>query len=167
MPYRLGVDLGTTFTVAAVAAGSEPTVLGLGNRALQIPSVLFLRPDGQFLVGDAAQRRGVSEPDRLARDFKRRIGDHVPIMVAGKPFSPQTLTAHLLRWVVDAATMRMRTFARRQSSECWSPRLQIQPASHMLNAWPSPERRDSVQAASAVATSRKTSTFTYMTLAGS
>jgi actin-like ATPase involved in cell morphogenesis len=108
MPYRLGVDLGTTFTAAAVADGSsEPTVIGLGNRALQIPSVLFLKPDGGFLVGEAAERRGLTEPDRLAREFKRRIGDHVPIMVAGAPFSPQALTAHLLRWVVDRASERM------------------------------------------------------------
>ena len=86
MPYRLGVDLGTTFTAAAVADGStEPTVIGLGNRALQIPSVLFLKPEGEFLVGEAAERRGLTEPDRLAREFKRRIGDHVPIMVAGRP----------------------------------------------------------------------------------
>src|SRR5918996_147278 len=107
MPYRLGVDLGTTFTAAAVADGSEPTVIGLGNRALQIPSVLFLKPDGEFLIGEAAERRGLSEPDRLAREFKRRIGDHVPIMVAGAPFSPQALTAQLLRWVVNAASERM------------------------------------------------------------
>ena len=108
MPYRLGVDLGTTFTAAAVSDGvSEPTVIGLGNRALQMPSVLFLKPDGEFLVGEAAERRGVTEPDRLAREFKRRIGDHVPIMVAGAPFSPQALTSHLLRWVVGTATERM------------------------------------------------------------
>ena len=54
-----------------------------------MPSVLFLKPDGEFLVGEAAERRGVTEPDRLAREFKRRIGDHVPIMVAGAPFSPR------------------------------------------------------------------------------
>ena len=108
MPYRLGVDLGTTFTAAAVADGStEPTVIGLGNRALQIPSVLFLKADGEFLVGEAAERRGLTEPDRLAREFKRRIGDHVPIMVAGAPFSPQALTGHLLSWVVERATERM------------------------------------------------------------
>src|SRR5918998_2059050 len=107
MPYRLGIDLGTTFTAAAVADGSEPRVLGLGNRALQIPSVLFLDPDGQFLVGEAAERRGLGEPDRLAREFKRRIGDHVPILVAGAPFSPQALTAQLLRWVINAATAQM------------------------------------------------------------
>ena len=90
MPYRLGVDLGTTFTAAAVSDGvAEPTVIGLGNRALQVPSVLFLKPDGEFLVGEVAERRGLTEPDRLAREFKRRIGDHVPIIVAGAPSPPR------------------------------------------------------------------------------
>jgi len=46
MTYRLGVDLGTTFTAAAVANGGPPTMLGLGNRALQVPSVLYLPKDG-------------------------------------------------------------------------------------------------------------------------
>jgi len=40
--YRLAVDLGTTFTAAAVADETGPSMLGLGNRALQIPSVLYL-----------------------------------------------------------------------------------------------------------------------------
>ena len=69
--------------------------------------MVFLKADGEFLVGEAAERRGLTEPDRLAREFKRRIGDHVPIMVAGAPFSPQALTAQLLRWVVDRASERM------------------------------------------------------------
>ena len=107
MSYRLGVDLGTTFTAAAVANGREPTMLGLGNRALQIPSVLFLGDDGSLLVGEAAERRGLAQPDRLVREFKRRIGDTVPILVAGHPFSPQALTARLLEYVVAAATDRM------------------------------------------------------------
>ena len=106
MGYQLGVDLGTTFTAAAIANGQPPTMLGLGNRAMQIPSVLFLQPDGEFLAGEAAERRGAVDPSRVAREFKRRIGDHVPLLVAGTPHSAQSLTAHLLRYVVDAATER-------------------------------------------------------------
>ena len=107
MPYRLGVDLGTTFTAAAVTDGAEPTVIGLGNRAVQIPSVFYLHPDGKLLVGEAAERRGLAEPARLVREFKRRIGDEVPMMVAGTPYSPQALSARLLGWVVTAATERI------------------------------------------------------------
>src|SRR4051794_8623982 len=107
MGYRLGVDMGTTFTAAAVANGIAPTLVGLGNRALQIPSVLFLADDGSFLVGEAAEHRALADPERVVREFKRRIGDTVPVLVGGAPYSPQTLTARLLRHVVSAATERM------------------------------------------------------------
>ncbi len=106
MGYRLGVDLGTTFTAAAVDAGSGPEMVGLGNRALQVPSVLFLAEDGTFLCGEAAERRAGVAPDRVVREFKRRLGDTVPILVAGQPFSPQALTARLLAWVVETVTER-------------------------------------------------------------
>ena len=62
MGYHLGVDLGTTFTAAAVMNGGGPTMLGLGNRALQIPSVLYFHPDGSVLVGEAAELRSASDP---------------------------------------------------------------------------------------------------------
>ncbi|HEY5845405.1 MAG TPA: Hsp70 family protein, partial [Microlunatus sp.] len=107
MPYRLGVDLGTTFTAAAVANGTAPAMVGLGNRALQVPSVLFLQKDGGFLVGEPAERRGLTEPDRVVREFKRRIGDPVPILIAGSPYSPQALAATMLRWVLQSTTERM------------------------------------------------------------
>jgi molecular chaperone DnaK len=107
MTYRLGVDLGTTFTAAAVSNGMPPTMVGLGNRALQIPSVVFLTADGEFVVGESAERRGLVEPDRVVREFKRRIGDSVPILVAGSPYSPQNLTAKVLRHVCETTTERM------------------------------------------------------------
>jgi actin-like ATPase involved in cell morphogenesis len=109
MGYRLGVDLGTTFTAAAVDDGTGPTVLGLGNRALTVPSVVYLSPDGTWLFAEAADRRADSDPSRSAREFKRRIGDNVPILVAGQPFSPQALSAKLLSWVVSVATERQGT----------------------------------------------------------
>src|SRR5882757_7033227 len=109
MGYLLGVDLGTTFTAAAtldLGSRNPPSMLGLGNRAEQIPSVLFLQENGEFLVGEAAERRGLIDSTRVVREFKRRMGDPVPLLVAGTPFSPQALTARLLAWVVAAATER-------------------------------------------------------------
>ena len=107
MTYRLGVDLGTTFTAAATANAMPPTMVGLGNRSLQIPSVLFLTEQQEMLVGESAERRGLTQPDRLVREFKRRIGDTVPILVAGTPFSPQALTARLLQHVVQTTVDRL------------------------------------------------------------
>jgi molecular chaperone DnaK len=104
MTYQLGIDLGTTFTAAAVFRDGQVQIASLGNRAATIPSVLFLREDGSVLVGDAADRRAVSDPDRVAREFKRRIGDSTPLLLGGTPYAAEALSAKLLRYVVDAVT---------------------------------------------------------------
>jgi molecular chaperone DnaK len=111
MAYQLGIDLGTTFTAAAVCrssdrGGAEPEVVTLGSRSATIPSVLFVAPDGSALVGEAAERRAVTDPDRVVREFKRRIGDPTPVMVAGRPVAPTDLSAWLVRWVVARVAER-------------------------------------------------------------
>jgi molecular chaperone DnaK len=98
--YPLGVDVGTTYTAAALWRDGRVQTVPLGNRANAVPSVLFLREDGAMLVGEPASRRGISDPDRVAREFKRRMGDEIPILVGGRGFSAQQLTAEVLRWVV-------------------------------------------------------------------
>jgi len=104
MGYYLGVDLGTTYTAAAVWREGRVEIANLGNRAPVIPSVVFLKEDESVLTGEAANRRGVTQPGRVAREFKRRIGDTTPIFLGGSPYSADALTAKLLRWVVDAVS---------------------------------------------------------------
>jgi outer membrane protein assembly factor BamB/actin-like ATPase involved in cell morphogenesis len=99
--YGLGVDLGTTHTAAAINEGGAVEAVRLGGRRAEIPSLVFLRADGEVLVGEAAQRRGEAEPTRLAREFKRRLGDPVPVLLGGTPMSAHALTARLLRHVTD------------------------------------------------------------------
>jgi molecular chaperone DnaK len=103
-PYYLGVDLGTTYTAAAVWRDGRVEITNLGNRAAVIPSVVLLRDDGSLLVGEAADRRATVEPGRVAREFKRRFGDPTPIVIGGTPYSADGLAARLLRWVVDKVT---------------------------------------------------------------
>ena len=81
-------------------------MLGLGIRAMQVPSVVFVRDDGEIVVGEAAEQQGAADPSRVVREFKRRVGDSVPLVVGGSPFSAQALTARLLAWVVGVATER-------------------------------------------------------------
>ena len=71
-----------------------------------MPSVVYVGADGSVLVGEAAERRVLSEPERVARQFKRRIGDPAPILLGGSPHSAELLTSKLLRWVVDAVASR-------------------------------------------------------------
>jgi actin-like ATPase involved in cell morphogenesis len=99
--YYLGIDIGTTYSAAAVWRDGQVTVANLGERAPVVPSVLFVAEDGTLLIGEAAERRGPSDPRRMAREFKRRVGDPTPIIVAGTPYSADALMSKLLRWIVD------------------------------------------------------------------
>jgi actin-like ATPase involved in cell morphogenesis len=99
MGYQLGVDLGTTFTAAALARDgrTEPVTLGTNNTV--VPSVVYLG-DGGLVVGHAAQRRAATDPSRVAREFKRRVGDPTPILLGGSPVAADLLMARLLAWAV-------------------------------------------------------------------
>jgi molecular chaperone DnaK len=99
--YHLGIDLGTTYTAAAIARDDRVQVVGLGNRASSIPSLIYLREDETILTAEAAERRAATEPGRIAREFKRRVGDPTPLLLGGSPYSAEALTSKLLRWVVD------------------------------------------------------------------
>lgn len=101
MSYQLGVDVGTTFSAAAVHRDGRAAIATLGGRAPSIPSVVLLREDGTYLTGDAAERRAASEPERVVREFKRRLGDSTPIIMGGVPHSAESLTAKLLGAMVD------------------------------------------------------------------
>jgi actin-like ATPase involved in cell morphogenesis len=104
--YTVGVDLGTTFAAAAVWRDGRAEISPLGMRTAEIPSVVLARPDGTFLTGEAATRRALLEPDRVAREFKRRLGDSTPLLLGGSPFSAVALTARLLSAVVTAVIDR-------------------------------------------------------------
>jgi molecular chaperone DnaK (HSP70) len=106
--YALGVDVGTSFTAAAIwRQGEDKTeAVALGSRTPSVPSVLFVGADGSVLVGEAAERRALTAPDRVVREFKRRIGDDTPLFVGGRPYAAQDLSAMMVRWVVDRVTER-------------------------------------------------------------
>lgn len=106
MTYALGIDIGTTFSAAAVWRDGRAETVPLGNRANAVPSVVLLRDDHTLLVGDAAARRAIAEPHRVAREFKRRIGDRVPLVLGDQAFSPQQLLAALVAWVIERVSER-------------------------------------------------------------
>jgi actin-like ATPase involved in cell morphogenesis len=105
--YSLGIDLGTTYSAAATARGDRLEIFQLGERAATIPSVIVLRADGEVLVGDAAERRALSEPIRTAREFKRRLGDPTPIILGGTPYGAEALIGHLLGSIVGRVAVQM------------------------------------------------------------
>ena len=112
MPYVLGIDIGTSFTAAATTRigegldGPSSQPLNLGRRSDAVPSVIFFGDDGRVLVGEAAERRGVDQPDRMVREFKRRVGDTVPVIAGDLSVAPEDIFATMTRWVVDRAEER-------------------------------------------------------------
>jgi actin-like ATPase involved in cell morphogenesis len=104
--YGLGIDIGTTFSAAAISTAETTDVFPLGARTATIPSVVVVREHGEVLVGEAAERRALSEPARSAREFKRRLGDPTPIFLAGVPYGAESLTAHVLRAIVEQVVER-------------------------------------------------------------
>ncbi|RFU22479.1 Hsp70 family protein [Geodermatophilus marinus] len=100
MSYCLGVDLGTTFVAAAIAHDTSVEMVVLGDRATVMPAAVHVRDDGVLVTGDAAARRAVSSPDRVATEFKRRLGDPTPVLLGGTSYPVTDLLGALLRDVL-------------------------------------------------------------------
>ncbi|HZS19920.1 MAG TPA: Hsp70 family protein, partial [Pseudonocardiaceae bacterium] len=102
--YSLGVDLGTTFVAAALSNGGQLEMVTLGGRAVVIPSAVYLAEDGRILCGEPAVRQAVSNPDRVAQGFKRRLGDPTPLRMGDESRPATELLSVLLREVLRVVT---------------------------------------------------------------
>jgi len=100
---RLAVDLGTTWTAAALADADGARALHLGDRGACIPSVIAVDDEKKLVVGHAAERIFAVSPDRGVREVKRRFGDTTPIVLAGTPYSPDALSGAMLSGVAGLA----------------------------------------------------------------
>jgi molecular chaperone DnaK len=70
----IGIDLGTTNSLAAVRAGKEPHVVRDQGADPLTPSMVTFHPDGRVLVGAAAKALRLEYPDRTVFSVKRLIG---------------------------------------------------------------------------------------------
>ena len=80
MSYALGIDLGTTFTAAAIADENGSRMVGLSHDRTAIPSVVA---PARKLVGEEALVVSATAPWTVAREFKRRFGSPTPIVLEG------------------------------------------------------------------------------------
>ena len=70
----IGIDLGTTNSCVSVMEGSEPVVISSAEGSRTTPSVVAYSSDKQVLVGQAAKRQAVTNPDKTLFAVKRLIG---------------------------------------------------------------------------------------------
>ena len=74
MSRVIGIDLGTTNSVVAVMEGGEPTVISNAEGNRTTPSVVALSKAGERLVGTAAKRQAVTNPENTVFSVKRLMG---------------------------------------------------------------------------------------------
>jgi molecular chaperone DnaK len=122
MSKILGIDLGTTNSCMSVMEGGEPVVLENSEGARTTPSVVAFSKTGERLVGQAAKRQAVTNPQNTVFSVKRLMGRkyseiqdelkrvpykvieaangdaHIEVEVSGekKRFSPPEISAMIL-----------------------------------------------------------------------
>jgi Fe-S protein assembly chaperone HscA len=70
----VGIDLGTTFSLAAYMELGQPVVVRDEQGVALVPSVISFHEDGSVLVGSEARRRCLSDPDHTVFSIKRLMG---------------------------------------------------------------------------------------------
>jgi molecular chaperone DnaK (HSP70) len=122
----VGIDLGTTNSLVAHMTEAGPQIIRdeIGNGL--VPSVVSFLPDGSALVGVAASERRVSDPAMTVHSVKRLMGKGladltrerellpyplveaerklVRVQIAEHAYSPQEISARILRVLKDRAT---------------------------------------------------------------
>src|SRR6476646_10035334 len=73
-PTVVGIDLGTTFSLAAYMDKGKPVVVRDAQGVALVPSVLSFHDDGSVLVGSEARKRCLSDPDHTVYSVKRLMG---------------------------------------------------------------------------------------------
>ena len=97
----LGIDLGTTNSVVSyLQADGTVKVIPNPEGTMTTPSVVAFRPNGEEIVGNAAKRQAVTNPDTVS-SIKRKMGsaEKVHINCVNKDFTPQEISAKVLAYM--------------------------------------------------------------------
>jgi len=106
MDTILGIDLGTTNSVVSILRDGKPVVLEEDGRQT-LPSVVGLDTNGTLLVGQSALNQYALAPDRTVRSIKRKIGASESVSLGGQSYSPQEISAMVLRTLKQRAEAQL------------------------------------------------------------
>ena len=93
----IGIDLGTTNSCVAVLENGNPVVIPNAEGGRTTPSVVAFTKDGERLVGDVARRQAAVNTERTFFSIKREMGGSFRAKIDGKLYSPQEISAMVLR----------------------------------------------------------------------
>ncbi len=103
--WALGIDFGTSYTAAAIAAGDRVDVLEIDGQP-RMPSLILLGEDGEIVVGQSAVQQAPLFPGRVERAPKRYLGVPRPLLVDGAVVRPVEAVARILGVVLAEARRR-------------------------------------------------------------
>ncbi len=93
----IGIDLGTTNSCVSVVEGGQPVVIVNSDGERTTPSVVGFAKNGERLVGAAAKRQAVTNPEKTISSIKRHMGENYKVTIDGKDYSPQAISAMILQ----------------------------------------------------------------------
>ncbi|MBI4787025.1 MAG: Hsp70 family protein [Chloroflexi bacterium] len=104
----IGIDLGTTFSAVGFVSEGKPRILPSGAERI-VPSVVGFSPQGALLVGTPARNQYVLYPEQTVRSIKRKMGTNETVALNGRAYSPQEISAIILREMKRIAEANLRS----------------------------------------------------------
>lgn len=95
MAKIIGIDLGTTNSCVCVMEGGQSKVIPNAEGGRTTPSVVAFK-NGEIIVGEPAKRQMVTNPNTVY-SIKRHMGETYTVEVEGKKYTPQEISAMILR----------------------------------------------------------------------
>lgn len=93
----IGIDLGTTNSCVAFMEGSEAIVIPNAEGGRTTPSIVGFSKQNEKLVGEAAKRQAITNPENTIMSVKRHIGTDYKENIEGKEYTPQEISAMILQ----------------------------------------------------------------------
>jgi len=103
----IGIDLGTTNSEVAVVQNGRVTVIDASPGKKILPSFVGLADDGAILVGEPAKNQYSIYPERTIKSIKRQMGSEVKVTLGPHAYSPQEISAIILRRLKDIAEQQL------------------------------------------------------------
>lgn len=97
MTRAIGIDLGTTYSVAAIIEDGRAKVIKNAEGENLTPSVIAETARGNILVGSVAKRQASANPERTVTSIKRQMGTDYRVSLNGRNYSPQEISSYILR----------------------------------------------------------------------
>ena len=102
MSKIIGIDLGTTNSCVCVLEAGEPKVIPNAEGDRTTPSVVAFNKDGDRIVGAAAKRQAITNPNTIS-SIKRLMGTDKKVEANGKKYSPEEVSAMILGNLKESA----------------------------------------------------------------